>query len=272
MGLEKSKTLESKMKDLMYENFEFLNSNPAFPIRVLSEWIYPRDKIQKYKITDTVVMFGSARIPSPENFAAQEQKDRAQSQSSSENERIWEKKKSLLYCYEDAQTFAKYISEWGEKLMLTESPRKLVVCTGGGPGIMEAGNRGAKEAGYSSLALNIQLPYEQGTNPYIDPEISFRFKYFFMRKYWFVKLCRGLVAFPGGFGTMDELFETLTLVQTQKIAKIPIVLYNSNFWKKVIHFESLVDYGLIQKEDMDLIHFSDSPEEAFQFLKENIQF
>lgn len=260
----------TKMKDLIFENSEFLNSNQAFPIRVLSEWIYPRDQIKKWKITDTIVLFGSARIPSPEEVAKEEQI--ILSRSSPDAERIWQNKKSLLNSYKDAQEFAKKISEWGENLPVSDGPRKLVVCTGGGPGIMEAGNRGAKESGFKSLALNIQLPYEQGTNPYADPEMSFRFKYFFMRKYWFIKLCRGMVAFPGGFGTMDELFEALTLVQTRKISKIPIVLYNSNFWKKMIHFEMMVDYGLIQKEDLKLFHYADSAEDAFQFLKENIHF
>lgn len=258
------------MNDLIFENNEFLNSNPAFPIRVLSEWIYPRDQIKKFQITDTLVLFGSARIPSPEDV--QKEEATFKSQLSGHAERIWKNKKSLLGIYKDAQEFAKLVSEWGANLHLTGDKRKLVVCTGGGPGIMEAGNRGAKEAGFNSLALNIQLPYEQGTNPYADPEMSFRFKYFFMRKYWFIKLCRGMVAFPGGFGTMDELFEALTLVQTQKIARIPIVLYKSDFWKKIINFDMLVDFGLIQEEDLELIHFADSPEDAFQFLKEKIQF
>jgi uncharacterized protein (TIGR00730 family) len=258
------------MANLSFENPDFINSNPAFPIRILSEWIYPKEQLQKYKITDTVVLFGSARIPSLQDWEAQEKQ-----LIESKNEkglRILYKKKELLSSYESARTFAKLITEWGNDLQINGNLRKLVVCTGGGPGIMEAGNRGAQEAGGASLAMNIQLPFEQETNPYCSPEMSFQFRYFFMRKYWFVKLCKGLVAFPGGFGTLDEIFETLTLIQTQKIQKIPVVLYHSEFWKKTIQFETLAEYGLVHEEDLKLFSFADSPEEAFNFLKENIQF
>lgn len=263
------------MNPLSFENLEFLKSDPAFPIRILSEYIYPKTQLEKYKITDTIVLFGSARIPSPEGLQAKLEK------AALENDhKLVEKLQrmhELSLSYQDAKRFASMITEWGAHLQKeSHNPelqnRKLVICTGGGPGIMEAGNRGAKEQGGESLSLNISLPYEQALNPYSSAEMSFQFHYFFMRKYWFVRLCRGLVAFPGGFGTMDEVFETLTLIQTGKQERIPVVLYNSKFWKEVVNFQYFVDHGLIDEDDLDLFHFSDSPEDAFYFLRENIKF
>lgn len=263
------------MNPLAFENIPFLNTEPAFPLRILSEWIYPKVQIENHKITDTIVLFGSARIPSPENL--QKQLEEAALKNNHRRVERLQKMHELTDSYQDAKRFAAMVTEWGAHLnngsiLANEKHRKMVICTGGGPGIMEAGNRGAKEQGGESLALNISLPYEQSLNPYSNPEMSFQFHYFFMRKYWFVKMCRGLVAFPGGFGTLDEVFETLTLIQTGKQEKIPVVLYNKKFWKSVVNFEYLADHGLIDEEDLDLFHFSDSPEDAFQFLRENIKF
>ncbi|WCL48667.1 LOG family protein [Leptospira sp. GIMC2001] len=258
------------MTQVSFENLEFINSDPAFPIRILSEWIYPKIQLEKQRITDTIVLFGSARIPSRENW----QKEFAEAQESGNTSKIQklENKAALIQSYEDAREFANQITKWGNVLSNGSAEHKLVVCTGGGPGIMEAGNRGAKEAGGLSLAFNISLPYEQETNAFANPDMSFSFRYFFMRKYWFVKMCRGLVAFPGGFGTLDEVFETLTLIQTKKRDKIPVVLYNSEFWRSVINFPYLVKNGLIEEEDLKLFHFSDTVDDAVGFLKENIQF
>jgi uncharacterized protein (TIGR00730 family) len=263
------------MNRLSFENTEFLNSEPAFPIRILSEWIHPKEQLEKHNITDTIVLFGSARIPSPEKLKTK--LEEAVLQNDERLVKRLQKLHGLTDSYQDARRFASLITEWGAHLNTGNiekgnSKRRLVISTGGGPGIMEAGNRGAKEQGGESLALNIALPYEQSLNPYCDPEISFQFHYFFMRKYWFVKMCRGLVAFPGGFGTFDEVFETLTLIQTKKRDKIPVVLYNSKFWKSAINLNYLADQGLIDEDDLNLFHFSDSPEDAFQFMRENIKF
>lgn len=263
------------MNPLSFENLEFLNSEPAFPIRILSEWIYPKLQLEKHKITDTIVLFGSARIPSPETLK-QRLEDAAQANQVDMVKKL-QRMHDMSMSYQDAKRFAEMVTHWGAHLH-SEShdsnlkTRKLVVCTGGGPGIMEAGNRGAKEAGGESLSFNISLPFEQELNPYSSKDTSFQFHYFFMRKYWFVKLCKGLVAFPGGFGTLDEVFETLTLIQTKKREPIPVVLYNSKFWKEVVNLEYLADLGLISEEDLKLFHFSDSPEDAFYYLRENIKF
>lgn len=263
------------MNPLAYEDLEFLNSDDAFPIRILSEYLYPKVKLELNKITDTIVLFGSARIPSPEIL--KEKLEKAAIGNDIEQVKKLQKLYELSHSYSDAVRFASLVTEWGAHLQaMSHNPelkdRKLVICTGGGPGIMEAGNRGAKESGGESLAFNIKLPYEQKLNPYSSLDMSFQFRYFFMRKYWFARLCRGLVAFPGGFGTFDEVFEILTLIQTKKREKIPVVLYNSKFWKQVVNFNYLAEYGLISEDDLKLFHFSDSPEDAFYYLKENIKF
>ncbi len=237
------------MTSLAFENKEFLHGNEAGPVRILTEYLHPKAEFQNQGITDTVVMFGSARIPSPE---------------SSQNH---------LYSkfYKEAQEFAKLMTEWGKNLDSEFPDRKLFICTGGGPGIMEAGNRGAIEAGGESVALNISIPHEQHVNPYASERLSFHFHYFFMRKLWFMKNCRAMIAFPGGFGTFDELFETLTLVQTGKKKPIPILLYGSEFWREVVNFPKLAEYGLISPEDLRTFHFVDSPKGAFLHLQEKIR-
>lgn len=245
------------MTDLAFENKDFLWGNDAGPVRILSEYLHPKAEFTKKGITDTIVVFGSARVPSPEVLAGDAGHPK--------------KLGGYVQYYQDAVAFSKLITEWGKSFGVEFPGRNLHVVTGGGPGIMEAGNRGAMEAGGKSIALNIVLPHEQHANIYANPELSFEFHYFFMRKLWFMKFCRGMIAFPGGYGTLDELFETLTLVQTGKKSKIPILLYGSSFWKKVVNFETLAEYGLISKEDLDLFAYADTPEEAFTFFQEKIR-
>jgi uncharacterized protein (TIGR00730 family) len=226
-----------------YKNEQFLDSSDARAIRILSEYLEPFSHFRREKIRDTVVFFGSARIH--ENTGP------------------------LSSYYDDARTLARMITEWSESLQ--NHSRRFVVCSGGGPGIMEAANRGASDAGGKSVGLNIGLPFEQFPNQYISSELCFEFHYFFMRKFWFAYLAKGLVVFPGGFGTMDELMEILTLVQTQKLAKkIVTVLYGSKFWKEIINFDALVKYGTISRDDLELYKFADDPQTAFDILKQGL--
>ena len=172
--------------------------------------------------------------------------------------------------YEDARRLAFLITKWAQTL---DQPRhRFVVCTGGGPGIMEAANRGASEAGGKTIGLNINLPFEQIPNPYITPDLNFEFHYFFMRKLWFAYLAKALVVFPGGFGTFDEMFELLTLAQTEKLAKhIGVVVYGRDYWDKIINFQALVDAGTISAKDLDMIHWANTPEEAFEYLRADLE-
>jgi uncharacterized protein (TIGR00730 family) len=245
------------MTELAFENKDFLWGDEAGPVRILSEYLHPKAEFGSKGITDTVVVFGSARIPSFD--------------SKTQDSNVHPGLENLTRYYKDAVLFSSLLTQWGHEFESEFHGRSLHICTGGGPGIMEAGNRGAKKAGGKSIALNIVLPHEQHVNPYSNSELSFEFHYFFMRKLWFMKLCRGMIAFPGGFGTFDELFETLTLVQTGKKSRIPILLYGSEFWKKVINFQALADMGLISPEDLDLFAFADTPEEAVQYFKEKIR-
>ena len=228
---------------LAYKNERFLDSPDARVLRIVSEYLQPYSHFRRERVRDTIVFFGSARTPD-------------------------ETKLSQRY-YQDAQTLARLVTEWSEQLQNTD--RRFVVCTGGGPGIMQAANRGASEAGGKTVGLNIGLPFEQFPNPYITPELSFQFHYFFMRKFWFAYLAKAMVFFPGGYGTMDELMEVLTLVQTRKVnKKIIIVLYGSEFWKEVVHFETLVRYGTISPEDLDLFQYADDPPTALRLLQEGL--
>jgi uncharacterized protein (TIGR00730 family) len=229
-------------RPVAYKNDAFLDSPGARPLRILSEYLEPFAHFKAEKIYDTVVFFGSARIMEMGPMARY---------------------------YRDARTLARLITEWSDKI--TESTRRFVVCSGGGPGIMEAANRGAQDAGGKTIGLNIGLPFEQRPNPFITPALSFEFHYFFMRKFWFAYLAKGLVIFPGGFGTLDELSEILTLVQTKKLnKKIVTVLYGSEFWKEILNFEALVRYGMISEADLELFQFADSPEQAFDLLRDGL--
>jgi uncharacterized protein (TIGR00730 family) len=267
-------TDKTKPAPLAYQNEPFINSPDGRILRLLSEYIEPLSRFRREQIQDTVVFFGSARVRSrdaaqnrltdvegngAEITAARQASDRKLTQAAVDMARY----------YEDARRLAYLLTEWS--IQIPAKRRRFVVTTGGGPGIMEAANLGAQQAGGKTIGLNINLPSEQSPNPYISPSLNFEFHYFFMRKFWFAYLAKALVIFPGGFGTLDELFEILTLAQTEKLAKkILVVIYGSEYWKKIINFDGMVDAGVISPEDLDLFKVADSPEESFEYLKEGL--
>ena len=229
-------------RTVAYMNDDFLNSPDARGLRILAEYLEPLAHFRRENVRDTVVFFGSARIK--ENGP-------------------------LSQYYQAARDLAKLLTVWSAQF--NQGNYRFVICSGGGPGILEAANRGAADAGGKTIGLNIGLPFEQFPNPYITPELSFEFHYFFMRKFWFAYLAKALVVFPGGFGTMDEMFEILTLSQTQKLRKkMPVVLYGSQYWKEVINFDALVKHGTISAEDLKLFEYADSPAAAFELLKDGL--
>jgi uncharacterized protein (TIGR00730 family) len=263
---------DSKLKPapLAYENPAFLNSPDGRPFRLLSEYTEPLSRFRREQIQDTVVFFGSARFHSQaeatRNLAELQKRIGVQPES--------ERKKALALVdtaryYEDARRMAFLLTQWA--VQIPARRRRFVVTTGGGPGIMEAANLGAQEAGGKTIGLNINLPFEQSPNPYITPALNFEFHYFFMRKFWFAYLAKALVIFPGGFGTLDELFEILTLAQTQKLAKkILVVIYGTEYWKRLINFDAMIDAGTIAAADLDLFHMADSPEQGFEYLRDGL--
>jgi uncharacterized protein (TIGR00730 family) len=253
--------------DKAYTDNDFLMSRDARPIRILAEYLEPQSRFARYKIADTVVFFGSARALA--QAQAEEELTNARATGNEGAVAKAEQGLKLARYYEDARTLARRITEWSKSLSKTN--RRFIVCSGGGPGIMEAANRGASEAQGISIGLGISLPFETSANPYITRELGFEFHYFFMRKFWFVYLAKALVVFPGGFGTFDELFELLTLVQTHKSSKrMPIVLYGREFWNDVINFDALLRWGTISEQDLALYHVADSPEDAFEYLKREL--
>ncbi len=258
---------------LAYENKKFLNGPDGRILRILAEYQEPLSKFRRERIQDTIVFFGSARFRSRETAEAELRSIQEAGVSSAEAQELLrraEKNLEMSQYYEDARKLAFLISKWTQTI--AQPRHRFVVCTGGGPGIMEAANRGASEAGSKTIGLNINLPFEQVPNPYITPELNFEFHYFFMRKLWFAYLAKALVVFPGGFGTFDEMFELLTLAQTQKLAKhICVVVYAKPYWDKVVNFQALVDAGTISPKDMDLIHWANTPEEAFEFLRNDLE-
>ena len=224
---------------LAYRDPQFLESEEGRPVRILAEYLQPLHAFRRHRVHDTIVFFGSARVLEDGPQGAY---------------------------YRDARELARLVTQWSGEIQ--NSGHRFLVCTGGGPGIMEAANRGASEAGGRTIGLNIGLPHEQRPNPYITPGLSFQFHYFFMRKLWFAYLSRALVVFPGGFGTLDEMFEVLTLSQTRKLdRKVPVLLYGSSYWKALIDFEMLVREGMIGREDLALYHFVDTPQDALQLLQ-----
>ena len=254
-----------------YKNLDFIKSEKARFIRILSELIEPEERFKKAGVENTIVLFGSARTKSSEEAKEQLKSiDALIAESSGPNEMLHKQRKEAEIdlktskYYEAARELSKKLTEWS--LQLPEKDQ-LFICSGGGPGIMEAANRGAYEANGKSVGLGISLPFEQRVNDYITKELQFEFKYFFIRKYWFVMLAKSLVAFPGGFGTMDELFETLTLIQTRKVnGKTPIILFGKEFWNELINFDTLVGWGMISEKDLNYIHITDSVEDAFNFV------
>jgi uncharacterized protein (TIGR00730 family) len=246
-----------------YKNLDFLAGREARTLRILAEYLEPQARFEHYRIKDTIVFFGSARTRSPEEAATRLEEARAD--GGAEAIALAERDVRMARYYDDARRLAHRMTEWSKSLQ--DGGRRFIVCSGGGPGIMEAANRGASEASGISLGLGISLPLEPSHNPYITRELDFEFHYFFMRKFWFVYLSKALVVFPGGFGTLDELFELLTLVQTRKLAKrVPIVLYGREFWDEVVDFDALVRWGTIAASDLDLFRRFDDVEETFEFL------
>jgi uncharacterized protein (TIGR00730 family) len=276
----------SNHQPLAYHNTEFLESDEARPIRILAEYLEPLRRFQAQNIQDTVVFFGSARIDSRidaeralerlsheqpgrkrtgKKVVASDPRRRAYA------DRLKRSRKAVAWSryYEDARLLARRLTEWSLTL---ETPRhRFVVCSGGGPGIMEAANLGAHEAGGKTIGLNIRLPFEQGPNRYITPGLHFEFHYFFMRKFWFAYLAKALVIFPGGFGTLDEMFEFLTLAQTQKLSKkLDVILYGSEYWDPILNLQPMADWGTIAEQDLKLLHRFDSPDDAFEHLRRHL--
>jgi len=257
---------------LAYEDPAFINSPDGRVLRILAEYMEPLSHFRRERIQDTVVFFGSARFrPLDEATRSLELLATADNAQKAPPEEVaaGEAAVEMAHYYEDARRLAYLLTEWS--MSIRSRRHRFVVTSGGGPGIMEAANRGAREAGGKSVGLNIRLPAEQEHNPYITPTLSLDFHYFFMRKYWFAYLAKALVVFPGGFGTLDEMFELLTLTQTHKLAKkMTIVIYGSQYWNEVVHLDVLARKGAISAEDLKLFHFADTPEEALAILKENL--
>jgi len=274
---------------LAYENSDFLNSSDGRLIRIVAEYMEPLARFRHEKIQDTVVFFGSARFrgrdeadhelelldntgstqPAPSEEQPAQPTDIAQGRASDLQRKRAVAAVEMARYYEDARRLAGMLTRWAKTIPSRRS--RFVVTSGGGPGIMEAANRGAYEAGGKTIGMNIRLPFEQFPNRYITPELNFEFHYFFMRKLWFAYLAKALVVFPGGFGTLDEMFEILTLAQTQKLAKkITVVIYGPDYWKKVFNLDVLVDTGAISPKDIELFQFASTPEEAFELLRNGL--
>lgn len=257
-----------------YNNRDFIHSRDGRTIRILSEYLYPERHFKKNKIKRTVVFYGSARSLSKESYELKLKqlnddlancKEDHKKNDIEKEIKFLEHQEDITKSYEDCIELSKMLAEWGETL---PDNKKFIITSGGGPGMMEAANRGAARAGIRSMGLNISLPFEQEPNHYISPDLNFEFHYFFMRKFWFVYLAQAFIAMPGGFGTLDELMEILTLLQTKKVTKkIPMVLYNEDFWKNLINFDFLLEKGMISKNDLKLFRYYSEPKEAFEFLQ-----
>lgn len=246
-----------------YANEAFLNSRDARGLRILSEYMEPATRFREMEVRDTIVVFGSARIPSRETALA----GLEEAKKGGDAAAITKAEKQLVISkyYEDTRELSRRLTEWSKSLEGTD--RRFVICSGGGPGIMEAANRGASDAKGENIGLNISLPFEQHDNPYITRRLSFEFHYFFMRKFWFSYMAKAVIIMPGGFGTLDEWFETATLVQTEKIKKaMPIVLFGKEYWSQVIRFDAMIEFRTISPGDPDLFFMTDSVDDAFEHV------
>ena len=301
MTKKKTQVPTSFRSPLAYENPAFLNGPDGRSLRILAEYWEPLARFRKERIQDTVVFFGSARFASlsaaqkklallerpgsvqpappeeqPNGRAVTQQQQEELEALTGVDERgelnLFRRAQAAVEMaryYEDARKLAYMLTKWS--MSIPSKRHRFVVTSGGGPGIMEAANLGAYEAGGKTIGLNIRLPYEQMPNPYITPSLNFEFHYFFMRKYWFAYLAKALVVFPGGFGTMDELFELLTLAQTAKLAKkMIVVVYGREYWNRIVNFRALAEWGAISQKDLSLFHFADTPEEGFEILRKNL--
>ena len=257
---------------LAYHDLDFLESADARPIRILAEYLEPLRRFRVHNIQDTVVFFGSARTLSRDLAQDALDKLHADVRDGDDYQAALKRgQKALEWSryYEEARQLARMLTEWS--VTLEEPRRRFVVCSGGGPGIMEAANRGAHEAGGKTVGLNIRLPFEQGPNRYISEGLHLEFHYFFMRKFWFAYLAKALVIFPGGFGTLDEMFEILTLAQTRKLSKkLLVILYGSDYWNRVFDLDPLLDWGAISDSDLELLSYVDTPTDAFERLKSHL--
>ena len=259
-----NKTMRKNVQKISrsYFDTEFMKSTDARPLRILSEYFHPLKVFKKGNVEDTIVFFGSARAKRAVFLKNQTKKVVQKIPGAN-------KDKQLSESYQAATKLAYRLTNWSKAL--PKGSKRFIICTGGGPGIMEAANRGAYLARGRSVGLNIEIPFEQDPNQYISRDLCFDFNYFFMRKYWFTYLAKALVVFPGGFGTCDELFEILTLVQTKKIKKpVPIVLYDKKFWNKLINFDLLVQWGTISKADLKYIYFAEDTDQAFEHITRNL--
>jgi len=263
------------MAKLAYKDHEFMESLGARPLRILAEYLDPLARLRRANVADTIVIFGSARIYSHERALAhlkevQRSARRGKSAEARQKLRAARGDVEMSRYYEDARELSRRITSWAMTLGL--HPRRFVICSGGGPGIMEAANRGAAEAGGSSVGLSIQLPHEQRPNPYISEELNFCFHYFFMRKLWFAQMAKALIVFPGGFGTMDELWEMLTLLQTGKLSSHHLILiYGRKYWDKVLNWRHMVRTGTISEHEYNLLQFADTVDEAFAHVRADME-
>src|SRR5579863_4291375 len=263
------------MSKLAYQDPIFMESRVARPLRILAEYIDPINRLRKANVADTIVMFGSARIQPRDKAQAQLKKI----QKAARGRRNGPRRTKITAArsivdmsryYEEARELSHRITSWA--MTLGSNPKRFLICSGGGPGIMEAANRGAAEAGGYSVGLSIQLPHEQRPNPYISPELNFCFHYFFMRKLWFAQMAKALIVFPGGFGTMDELWEILTLMQTGKLSSHHLILiYGRKYWDKVLNWRYMVRSGTINEREYDLLQFADTVDEAFERVRAEME-
>ena len=255
-------------KDRFYYNKEFLGSPDGRSVRLLSEYYGPFQRFKRNNIQDTVVFFGSARLKSKKDATAA--LNNAPKNISKKKRKILETDLDMSFYYESARELSYKMTKWSKKLKYKK--KRFIVTSGGGPGIMEAANRGATEAKGLAVGLSISLPFEKSGNEWISDDLEINFHYFFMRKFWFLYLAKAMVVWPGGVGTLDEVMEALTLIQTKKLRKkIPIVLFDSHFWNKVVNWDFLVEKGVISKSDLDLFHISDSVDDAYKYLTKKIR-